>query len=172
MPNAKSLRKVSRLLKHKNGALHPGSRKAKLLTRATLREEKVGRIKKIHQRIKDNDLLMEKFFQECINTGDLVEKDKFTIQDMQSMLDMFIKRDDEELDLLKKLRRSGRPPSRRQVVLQLKREHEYRVFSTGWKIPDLDDTRTVELFRKWKGDNGGLTALKFREIKQNDMVME
>ncbi|VEU20308.1 DEKNAAC101216 [Brettanomyces naardenensis] len=166
MSNAKSLRKVAKMLKHKKSALHPDSRKAKLLAKATLRQEKISRTKLNSQLKKQDGLMVVSFIQDYIKEGEFAQKETFTVSDVRDMIDKFIRRDDEESEQLKKSRRPGRPAPKRQELLKMRREHEYHIFSTGMSVPDLTDIKNVELFRKWKGDRGGLTAIKFVEVKQ------
>lgn len=68
------------------------------------------------------------------------------------------------IDQLKKERRPNRPPTKRQELLELRKDAEMKHFETGWKLPDLTDTKNVEIFRKWKGDTGGLNTITLVEI--------
>jgi len=168
MPRANSLRKVSKLIKQKKTALHPNSRRAKKLAKATLRQEKITRQKIKHKLKKSNDLMALSFINEYINTDQLSSKEAFTVDELKSMLKTFICRDDDELDQLKKERRPNRPPTKRQELLELRKDAEMKHFETGWKLPDLTDTKNVESFRKWKGDTGGLNTITLVEIRLKD----
>ncbi len=168
MPRANSLRKVSKLIKQKKTTLHPNSRRAKRLARATLRQEKITRQKIKHKLKKSNDLMALSFINECINTDQLSGRDTFTVDEIKGMLQTFICRDDDELEQLKKERRHNRPPTKRQELLELKKDAEVKHFETGWKLPDLTDPKNVKIFRGWKGDTGGLNSIRLVEIKSKD----
>lgn len=163
MPNARSLRKVTKQAKIKKGSLHPNGRKAKMLAKSTLREEKVNRTKLQHALRKNDQLQIVNYMQESINR--FPDQETFSLDEERAFVDEFIRRGDEELDQLKHERRPGRPATKRQDQLQMNRDREYAVFKSGWKLPDLRVPQNVKRLRSWKGDSGTLTAIDFVDVK-------
>lgn len=105
------------------------------------------------------------FIHTYIQDPALVDQRTFTRAQERTMLEAFIARDDEELKQLKQRRRPGRPRTKRQDLLQMRRSHEMEVYNGGWKVPDLEDEKNVKMFRNWKGEVGGLVVVKMIELK-------
>lgn len=163
---AKSLAKVTQKIQKKKKLLHPKGRKAQLLARASLRDERVNKKKLIHSMKKSEENLIVDFFQEFINSSTQLNKVVFELDDMKDLILTFINRDIEELNKLKSERRHDRPPSNKQDALENRLQHEKHVFKTGWRVPDLRDESNVKKLRLWKGGHGGLTAIKFCLVKE------
>ena len=164
---AKTLIKVQQKLQKKKTPLHPKGRKAQLLARASLREDRVNQKKLVHTMRKSEENQIVDFFQEFINLEEQAEKEAFELDDMKTLIQTFIKRDSEELEQLKKARRSDRPPSKKQDLLEFRIKHEQHMFETGWKVPDLRTAVNVAKLREWKGGHGGLTSIAFCIVKKN-----
>lgn len=164
---AKTLIKVQQKLQKKKTPLHPKGRKAQLLARASLREDRVNQKKLVHTMRKSEENQIVDFFQEFINLEEQAEKEALELDDMKTLIQTFIKRDSEELEQLKKARRSDRPPSKKQDVLEFRIKHEQHMFETGWKVPDLRTAVNVAKLREWKGGHGGLTSIAFCIVKKN-----
>lgn len=160
MPSAKSISKVSKQIKQKKGPLHPKGRKAKMLARASLREQKINLTKLHHAEYKDMELLIVRFFQDAITAGEYADLKSFKISDMKIFIEAFIDRDNEELEEMRNERRPGRPSTKKQDLLENRIKKEKHQYLTGWSVPNLTDVDTVELLRKWKGDQGGVTVIK------------
>ncbi|KAG7807655.1 hypothetical protein KL921_003950 [Ogataea angusta] len=165
----KSLSSVNKKLKNAK-LLHPKGRRAKLISRATLREENLAKRKLAQQEKKSNELQIVTYFQQVITENEQYSsKPQFSLEELQKFIEEFITRDDEELEELRAERRPGRPASKRQDLLEIRRKQEVHVYETGWNVPDLRDPKTVKLLRNWNGDRGSLTALKFGVVKKSDM---
>lgn len=163
---AKTLIKVQQKLQKKKTPLHPKGRKAQLLARASLREDRVNQKKLVHTMRKSEENQIVDFFQEFINLEEQLEKESFLLEDMKTLIQAFIDRDNEELEQLRKARRSDRPPSKKQDLLEFRIKHEKHMFETGWKVPDLRTAVNVAKLREWKGGHGGLTSISFCLVKK------
>lgn len=164
---AKSLLKVQQKIQKKKSPLHPKGRKAQLLARASLRDDRVNKKKLIHSMKKSEDNQIHDFLQEYINSEDQVAKESFELEEIKSLIQQFIDRDNDELEKLKSQRRIGRPASKKQDLLEFRIKQENHYFQTGWKVPDLRDAINVKKFRAWNGGHGGLTSIDFCIIKRD-----
>jgi translation machinery-associated protein 16 len=164
---AKSLLKVQQKIQKKKSPLHPKGRKAQLLARASLRDDRVNKKKLIHSMKKSEEIQIFHFFQEFINSETQISKDFFELDDMKILIQAFIDRDNEELKKLKTQRRADRPPSKKQDLLEFRIKQEQHYFQTGWKVPDLRDQTNVTNFRAWNGGHGGLTSINFCIVKKD-----
>lgn len=168
MPLSKSLSKIQKNNKSqgKNLTVHPKGRKFQKLTAATLRENKIAAKKKAHNDRRSNELSRVKFIQDVVNTDSFKDQSVFTLEETVIFAKEFISRDDNELDELKQKRRSNRPPSTRQVMLQQKRDNEEKELASGFLVPDLIDADNVTFLRNWNQTFGSLSTLKL--IRVND----
>lgn len=162
----KSVLKVKQKLQKKKTLLHPKGRKAQLLARASLRDERVNKKKLIHSMRKSEENLIVDFFQEFINSPSEIEKECYELDDIKDLIATFINRDNAELETSRSERRANRPASKRQELLENRLQQETHLFETGWKVPDLRSTVNVSKLRAWKGGHGGLTAIKFILVKK------
>ncbi|GMF62663.1 unnamed protein product [[Candida] boidinii] len=106
------------------------------------------------------ELLIVRFFQDAITAGEYADLKSFKISDMKIFIEAFIDRDNEELEEMRNERRPGRPSTKKQDLLENRIKKEKHQYLTGWSVPNLTDADTVELLRKWKGDQGGVTVIK------------
>ncbi|CAI4785757.1 BGN_3a_G0051290.mRNA.1.CDS.1 [Saccharomyces cerevisiae] len=168
MPVTKSLSKLQKNLskKGKNITVHPKGRKYEKLVRATMREDKIAAKKKLHQDKRVHELARVKFMQDVVNSDTFKGQPIFDHAHTREFIQSFIERDDTELDELKKKRRSNRPPSNRQVLLQQRRDKELKEFKAGFLCPDLSDAKNMEFLRNWNGTFGLLNTLRL--IRIND----
>lgn len=163
---AKTVLKVTQKNRKKKTLLHPNGRKAQSLARASLRDDRVNQKKLMHSMRKSEENLIVDFFQEFINSPAEIEKEKYELDDLKSLIETFINRDRDELETLKSERRADRPPSKRQQLLESRLKQENHMYETGWKVPDLRSATNVNLLRLWKGGHGGLTAIKCALVKK------
>ncbi|KAG0681793.1 hypothetical protein C6P40_004287 [Pichia californica] len=163
---AKTFAKVTQKIQKKKKLLHPKGRKAQLLARASLRDERVNKKKLLHSMRKSEENLIIDFFQEFINSPSQIEKTSFELDDIKDLIKTFIERDNDELEKLKAERRADRPTSKRQDALENRLQQETHYFLTGWKVPDLRTDENVSRLRSWTGGHGGLTAIKFCIVKK------
>lgn len=169
---AKSLLKVQQKINKKKSPVHPKGRKAQLLARASLREERVNKKKLIHTMKKTEENQIVDFIQEYINSEEASKKETFDIDDIKALIETFINRDLDELEQLRAARRPGRPSSKRQDLLEFRIKQEQHVYETGWKVPDLRDPVNVTKLRLWQGGHGGLTSIKFMLVKKDGIPEE
>lgn len=161
MPVTKSLGKLQKNLRSKGKShVHPNSRKYQQLARATIRENNIAAKKQEFQKRKSYELARVKYLQEVTNSESFKDRSTFSLEETSIFLQEFIQRDNEELEELKKNRRSNRPPSNRQLLLQQKYEKEIEEFKKGFLCPDLTDKYNVITLRNWNGTFGALNALK------------
>ncbi|KAK7208481.1 translation machinery-associated protein 16 [Myxozyma melibiosi] len=163
MPIAKSLKKVEQKLKAGSG-VHPKARKFQQLNRATLRERKVTKQKMERSSVRDVQVLRFRFLRSCVDREENKDKTAFTEEEIKSMIQEFISRDDAEIQQLQASRRPGRPSSSRQDALQTRREFEMEEFKTGFYVPNLLDKNIVKAFRDWNEEWNGMGLLKFVRI--------
>ncbi|SCU79733.1 LAFA_0B05270g1_1 [Lachancea sp. 'fantastica'] len=166
MPLSKALSKIQKNQKGKSVAVHPKGRKFQKLTTATLREDKIAAKKRLHNERKSHELSRVKFLQDVVNMDTFKDRETFTLEEMLLFANQFIGRDDEELDELKKKRRSNRPPSNRQVALQQRRDTEVKELQSGFLVPDLTEAANVEFLRRWNQTFGSMNTLQ--QIRIND----
>ncbi|SMN20560.1 similar to Saccharomyces cerevisiae YOR252W TMA16 Protein of unknown function that associates with ribosomes [Maudiozyma saulgeensis] len=165
MPVSKTLSKIKKgLAKKGKVTIHPKGRKFQRLTRATLREEKIATRKRAHNERKSNELSRVKYIQNLINLDSFKNKTTFSTEEIAIFINQFIERDDEELNDLIKKRRSNRPPTTKQQMLQSKRDLEMEEFNKGFLCPDLTDIKNVEFLRKWNNSFGSMSTLKLMRI--------
>lgn len=168
MAHAKSLQKLQKSLKSasKKPTIHPKGRKFQQLARATLREQKLTAKKKAHNERRSNELARIKFIQDVINSPSFKERSTFEPAETAVFIRQFIDRDDEELNALIARRRSDRPPSGKQQLLQSKKNLELEEFRKGFLCPDLSDVDNVKFLRAWNGSFGSMSTLKLVRINE------
>jgi translation machinery-associated protein 16 len=77
-----------------------------------------------------------------------------------------IHRDEGEIAQLKSERRKGRPPTRREELLNQRTETEEKEFKTGFWLPELGDADVLHALKHWNRHWAGLSSLKFIRITQ------
>lgn len=164
---AVSLLKVTKKIQKKKINLHPKGRKAQLLARASLRDDRVNKKKLIHTMKKSEGNQIVDFFQEFINDPTQEDKEMFDLDEMKDLIVTFIDRDNDELAKLKSERRANRPATKKQDTLEFRIKQENHYYETGWKVPDLRIPKNVSMLRAWKGGHGGLTSIKFVIVKKD-----
>jgi len=88
------------------------------------------------------------------------------------MIEDYLGRDDEELLKLKAERRSGRPASTRQTLLEQARATEQGEYASGFWVPDLEDAENLKKLKDWSGQWSGLSTLKFARISKDGVKKE
>lgn len=167
--------KLSKVQKHvtkKKGAkatsLHENSRDARRLRNAGARDDRVARLTSVRE--KANKLWIDRvaFFQDRLpETLHPLEKEK-----IQALVQDYLARGDEELEKLKAERRTGRPASTRQTLLEQQRKMEEKEFESGFWMPNLQDEETLTRLDGWKGDWVGLGVMRFVRVGSEGMVQE
>jgi len=89
-----------------------------------------------------------------------------SIKELQAVIEDYLGRDDEELAKLKSERRTGRPPSTRQTLLEQARATEQDEYAAGFWVPDLEDEAVLQKLKQWDGKWASLATLKFSRISK------
>ncbi|EKG10768.1 hypothetical protein MPH_12151 [Macrophomina phaseolina MS6] len=171
----KSLSKVSKQISKKRGAkasaLHEYSRDSRRLQRASLRDDKL--IRMASTRAKQNQPYLQRVhhFQLLAQSADL-STIVFDVTSLQSAIQSFIHRDDEELASLKQARRAGRPPTVREQLLEQRTAAEEKEYEGGFYCPDMRDAATVGKLRAWDGEWVSCNAMKFVRVTKAGEVRD
>lgn len=96
----------------------------------------------------------------------------FELEKIRELIQEFLDRHNEELETLKVERRSGRPPSTRQTLLEQAIKAEAGEFESGFWLPDLQDVTTLEKLDQWKGNWQSLGTMKFVRVPKEGSVKE
>ena len=78
----------------------------------------------------------------------------------------------DELAQLKAERRSGRPASTRQTLLEQRRDLEGKEYESGFWVPNLQDVETLVKLDAWKWDWLSLGNMRFIRVDDKGMVKE
>jgi translation machinery-associated protein 16 len=95
------------------------------------------------------------------------EPHTFSTDEIRSLVQRFIHRDEEEIGKLKKERRPGRPPSTAEQLLKQRQEKEKAEHKSGFWIPDLKDAKNVSELLTWNGEWVGLNKISFIRISDD-----
>lgn len=95
-----------------------------------------------------------------------------SIPEIQAMIEDYLGRDDEELANLKAARRSGRPPTTRQTLLEQSQATEQNEYAAGFWVPDLEDAENLKKLKEWSGEWSGLATLKYSRISKDGIKRE
>lgn len=173
MPTGKSLLKISKQLKKSKGpgfAVHPKSRKFGKLNKASLREDKIEKKKALHLEKREHELKRLLFFQEAAENRVSEDKKSFTLEEVKVFIEAYISRFDDELKVLIKQRRPGRPATKRQDLLQDQKSKDINEYATGFYVPALNDSVNVENLINWNGTIGGVTNVKFHHLARDATI--
>lgn len=124
------------------------------------------------------------YFQECLTkaTGPLTLSDETILKAIQQYafagglncqwafadsVSRWIHRNDAELEELRAERRKGRPPSKREELLQERIQAEEREFRSGFYMPDVTDEDSRRQLQEWNGEWSSLSTIKFIRYCEN-----
>lgn len=164
---ARALHKVQKEISKKRGgkptALHENSRDARRLRQAGAREDKLARIMTLAQ--KSNQRYVERvaWFQDV--TADA--KSPSSDAEIQELVEQFIGREDEELAELKAAQRPGRPRSKAEDRILDRIKAEQKEHKSGFWLPDLRDTDSLEKLQRWGGQWAGMNTLKYVRVHKD-----
>lgn len=82
----------------------------------------------------------------------------------------FIDREDEQLDEAKSQRRPGRPRTKIEEDIILRKDVEEGEYKSGFWTPDLRDDESRFKLERWAGDWGGLHTLKFIRVVRDGEI--
>lgn len=166
------LAKVQKHVNKKKGAkatsLHENSRDSQRLRKAGARDDRVARLNAVRERVNKQWIDRVAFFQQRLpETLHPLETEK-----IQGLVQDYLNRDDEELEQLKAERRTGRPASTRQTLLEQQRKAEEAEYESGLWMPNLQDEETLTKVDGWKSDWVGLGVMRFVRVCRDGTVME
>lgn len=160
MPRVLSLKKI----KGKKDQAHPNSRKSHQIQRAALREERLTA--QHNAKHKEQMKWINRFgFFKVIATTHPDSTHLFTVEEVRSLIETYLDRNNSELETLKETRREGRPKSSRQDLLERAKDMELAEYKSGFKVPVMNDLENLEELRHWKGDVGGLQKIRFHLVQ-------
>lgn len=157
MPRVLSLKKI----KGKKEQAHPNSRKSHQIQRAALRDERITAQAITKQKDQMKWINRYGFFKVIATTN---PSQIFTEDEVRSLIETYIDRNESELQSLIEERRPGRPKGSRQDILERAKALELGEYKSGFKVPVMDDFLNLEELRNWRGDVGGLQKIKFRLV--------
>jgi translation machinery-associated protein 16 len=79
---------------------------------------------------------------------------------------------DEEINALQAERRSGRPATTRQQLLELAKDNEKKEYKSGLWVPNLQDEQTLLKLDAWEHDWLSLGNMEFVRIDDEGVIKE
>ncbi|KAF8840828.1 hypothetical protein BDN67DRAFT_598340 [Paxillus ammoniavirescens] len=129
----------------KEKIFHPDSRKAAQLGRIHLRKNKLAEAASKRNKKQAAQADVYGFFYHALPPEGVL-----TLDELHSVIrEVWLTRNDVELDQERATRRKGRPKSTKEIKLEEIKLREMEEYRTGMEVPDLTHEATVELFRKW-----------------------
>ena len=170
MPSA--LAKVQKHVKKKKGdkikSLHENSRDAQRLRRASSRDDRINRLTSIREKVNKQWIDRIVFFQERLPAT----LHPLEMENIQTLIQKYVARNDEELEQLKSERRAGRPPSTRQTLLEQQRKADEKEHESGIWLPNLRDEETLVKLDGWTGDWVSLGNMRFVRVNIDGRLSE
>ncbi|XP_043918150.1 translation machinery-associated protein 16 [Protopterus annectens] len=154
-----------------NKVIHPYSRKAAQLTRDAHKQEKKEKQKT--EKALRLHLIGEKFlwFQNQLDSN----KKEYSKIEACYIIERYLHRFDSELEqiaLLNSIKgRQGRQHNSRENVIKQTIERETLLYQGyGLEIPDIINSKNLQIFREWNGDLKKLPHIKTRKISIKDLT--
>ncbi|KDQ61442.1 hypothetical protein JAAARDRAFT_123877 [Jaapia argillacea MUCL 33604] len=144
MTNAKSPKAPAKPKEKKEKVFHPQSRKAGQLSRTQLRKTKLSEASTKRARKHSSQADIHGFFYHAMPDEGLL-----TLEDLHSLMGIWVTRHDLELEAERSARRKGRPKSTKEQRLEEMKLQDLEKYRTGIEIPDLTHEGNVKLFRDW-----------------------
>ncbi|KAM0269642.1 hypothetical protein ACHAQH_009685 [Verticillium albo-atrum] len=168
---AKTLEKTRKqIAKKRNGtveALHLYSRDSKRLHRASVRDEKLGKLASSRGKKEQPLLDRANFFRDAVMERGTKPLELSVVQELISS---FVRQYDEEHSEVKKTRRAGRPASARQDLLEAKIKKLLEEEKNGFFMPDLTSDDNVHLLDRWEGSWAYLTSVSWVRVAADKTV--
>ncbi|ORY03433.1 hypothetical protein K493DRAFT_311700 [Basidiobolus meristosporus CBS 931.73] len=160
MPNNK--RKTLKTVKGKDKA-HPYSRKALQINRIHLRQDKLDKRKSDWLNQANPTVERYLWFRWVLDE----EQETATREQLAEFIEMYINRNDEELEQLKAMHRPGqpRPKAAREDLIMILKKKETEEFNNGFVIPDLTIAKNVKTLRQWDSDINSIKLIRTIKIK-------
>ncbi|KAI9285313.1 translation machinery-associated protein 16 [Umbelopsis sp. AD052] len=158
MPNNK--RHTLKTIKNRD-SMHPSSRKAFQLTRVVMRNDR------LEQRARSKDSIgnpkIDRWLWFKFALDDTLPC--ASSEELHSLIDMYLNRNEEELEKLQALRKdSKRPKSSRQDMLEALVKKEHDEYNKGFELPDLQNPKNVKILREWDGDKNSMARIKTKTV--------
>ena len=156
------VRDVKGLMKSKK-IIHPNSRKAKQISRAAHRVDKIDK-KKINQ-VKGMSQLATKlvWFQQNLEEG----KSAYTYGEVLDLILNYIHRNDLDIEHSEELRKSGSSSNIKSEILHEMKQSEIDQYYSGFKAPDLTRTKIVKALKNWEGDLNLISNIELKTFVCN-----
>jgi translation machinery-associated protein 16 len=166
------LNKIQKLVTKKKGkgakALHENSRDALRIRKASIRDDRVNREHRIRKGANEQWLNRVAWFKDHLpDTLHPFEK-----AELQAAAEEYLTHMDEEINQLQAERRSGRPATTRQQVLELAKDAEKKEYVSGLWVPNLQDEQTLIKLDAWQYDWLSLSNMGFVRIDSEGLVKE
>ncbi|KAF6833615.1 hypothetical protein CMUS01_06499 [Colletotrichum musicola] len=158
------------IAKKRNGnvdALHEFSRDSKRLHKASVRDEKLGKLAQARGKKEQPMLDRARYFQKAIQEKGSVALELAAVQEL---IHTFVHQYDEEYAEVKKTRRPGRPASVKEDMLKMKiaaLEEEYKI---GFYLPDILNESNVTLLDRWEGSWSYLTSVSWIKLTSDGTI--
>lgn len=164
------LAKVQKHVAKKKGAkinsLHENSRDAKRLRNAGTRDDRVARLSAIRE--KANKLWLDRVaFVQARLPETLHPLD---VESIRHIIEDYLARNDDEIVSLKAERRSGRPASTRQTLLEQQKHVDESEYDSGFWTPNLQDDVTLTKLDGWNGEWVALSTMSFVRVNRKGHV--
>ncbi|KAI5205938.1 hypothetical protein E4T38_04021 [Aureobasidium subglaciale] len=163
--------KVQKQVSKKKGgalALHENSRDALRLRGAVARDDRVARLGAVREKANDVYLNRILFLQDEI--PDPLRP--MTDAEVHDAIARYLHREDETLATIKGERRSGRPKSTRQNLIEQQQDHEQKEHESGLWIPDMQNESNLTKLSNWKGEWMALSCLSFVRVDKTGSIRE
>lgn len=166
------LNKVHKQITKKKGSkinsLHENSRDALRLRKASARDDRVARVNAVKQRANGRWVERIEFLREQLPET----LDPVSTAVTQQMIAAYLARHNSEISDLKAERRSGRPASTRQVLLEQMIDADVKEYESGFWLPNLADEETLSKLNEWHGDWSSLAYLRYIRVDAAGRVKE
>ncbi|KAK2908746.1 hypothetical protein QQF64_001326 [Cirrhinus molitorella] len=150
-------------------AIHPYSRKAAYLARASIKQQKKEKLK--GEKAQRLNLIGEKllWFQSQLDP----DKSEYTKHDACQIIERYLHRfqgELEQIELANSIKgRQGRQYASREAVIKQTIERERAVYEgNGFEIPDIINSKHLKVFREWTGDIKKLPNIKMTKVSVKD----
>ena len=84
----------------------------------------------------------------------------------------YIRSQDEELDILQRNKRAGRPPSARETIIRQFKSAVEKEFESGLWMPDLLRSQNLNVLLKWNGEWTSLVTLEYVRVTRSGDLIE
>lgn len=113
-------------------------------------------------------MLRVDFFQDLVPESGEALSDS----DIHKAIEQFLSRNDETLAALKAERRSGRPASNKQTLLEQNQASERKEYDHGFWMPDMRNEVTLKRMKEWKGEWVSLSQMTFVRVEESGAIKD